>query len=386
MQRKINKLLGFISFYLYNRIMQIFLPLEHNKVVFASEARESVKGNLKAVYESLPSSMNKIVHIKGDRRESTKAEERRTLWRDLTTARVIVLDDYFGPVSAMKVRDGQEILQLWHGAGAFKKFGYSRRNSGDNIKNIHSGYRKYTKAITTSEPIRSCYAEAFGITIDKVWAAGTPRSDIFFNEEKKAAAIERVLATYPELKDRKIVLIAPTYRGSKVEDADYDFEKLKIRDLTKSLGEDYIVVTKWHPALSENIRRGLISCKGLDQSTSDDKIIDASEYSDINDLLIIAEVLVTDYSSVIFDYYLLNKPIVYYAYDLEEYENERGLYYDFKEYVYGQVVTDYKELVEAISDKDLSFNLREKFGRKFMSSCDGHSTERVCNWIVGETE
>ncbi|NLA70185.1 MAG: hypothetical protein GX852_03980, partial [Clostridiales bacterium] len=115
-----------------------------------------------------------------------------------------------------------------------------------------------------------------------------------------------------------------------------------------------------------------------------DNIIDASDYSDINDLLIGSDILITDYSSVIFDYYLLNKPIVYYAYDIEEYKSGRGLYYDFEEYVYGKVATNNKELVEAILAEEQCNNLRDTFGKKFMSSCDGHATDRICKWIIGD--
>lgn len=385
MRRKIYKLLEFISFYLYNRIAQRVLPLDFNKIVFASEARDRIKGNLKAVYDELPEDINKVIHLKSDRRDCVNATKRKELWRDLTTARVIVLDDYFGLVSAMKVREGQDLLQLWHGAGAFKKFGYSRINSGDNVNNIHSGYRKYTKAITTSEPIRECYAEAFGIDISKIWDAGTPRSDMFFDEEKKEAARQRVLKAYPNLKNKKVVLIAPTYRGSKVENADYNFEALHLTEVVKLLGKEYILLLKWHPALISNIKRGLCDYGSIKRAIeNNDNIIDASDYSDINDLLIGSDILITDYSSVIFDYYLLNKPIVYYAYDIEEYKSGRGLYYDFEEYVYGKVATNNKELEEAILAEEQCNNLRDTFGKKFMSSCDGHATDRICKWIIGD--
>lgn len=365
--------------------MQSRLPLDEDKIVFASEARDSIKGNLKAVYDELPSSLDKVIHIKSDRRENVTPEERKSLWRDLTTARVIVLDDYFGLVSAMKVREGQHLLQLWHGAGAFKKFGYSRTNSGDSVKNIHSGYRKYTKAITTAESIRGCYAEAFGIDISKVWASGTPRSDMFFDEAEKEAAKDRVLKAYPDLKNKNVVLIAPTYRASKVEDADYDFEALHLAEMAKSLGDEYVLLLKWHPALISNIKRGLCDYGSIQRAIKgNDNIIDASDYSDINDLLIGADILVTDYSSVIFDYYLLGKPIVYFAYDLEAYQSGRGLYYNFEEYVYGEVATNNKELVEAILAEEQCNNLRMGFGNKFMSSCDGHATDRICKWIIGD--
>ena len=74
----------------------------------------------------------------------------------------------------MKLRKGQELVQLWHGCGAFKKFGFSRMNTGDNIKNIIKGYRKYSKVAVTSETVRPCFAEAFDIPEKCVKAVGSP--------------------------------------------------------------------------------------------------------------------------------------------------------------------------------------------------------------------
>lgn len=377
MNRKIKKAMEQIAFFVYNRICGLFTKLDEKKVVFASEAREELKGNLKAVYEKLPEDYVKVVHIKGDRRDSKGFKETLRLWRNLTTAKYILLDDFYGLISTMKVRNGQEIVQLWHGSGAFKKFGFSRVGTGDNISNVHTGYRKYTKASVTAEPIRECFAEAFDIVLEKVQAVGSPRTDMFFDEKAKEEARERVYEAYPQLKDKKVVLIAPTYRGRKVEDATYDFERLKLSNLTKELGDKYQVVVKWHPALYSNIKRGLVAFDGVGT-------VDASSYIDINDLLVVSDILVTDYSSVIFDWYLLNKPIIYFTYDLDEYEEGRGLYFDFDEYVYGQVSTDYEGLIDAIRREDLATEKRNAFREMFMSACDGRSTERTIEWILEE--
>ena len=377
MNRKIKKAIEQIAFFVYNRIGCLFTKLDEKKVVFASEAREELKGNLKAVYEKMPGDYNKVIHIKGDRRDSKGFKETLRLWSDLPTAKYILLDDFYGLISTIKVRKGQEIVQLWHGSGAFKKFGFSRVGTGDNISNVHTGYRKYTKASVTAEPIRECFAEAFDIDLKKVQAVGSPRTDMFFDEKAKEEARESVYEAYPQLKDKKVVLIAPTYRGRKVEDATYDFDRLKLGNLIKELGDKYQVVVKWHPALYSNIKRGIVGFDG-------EGAVDSSSYSDINDLLVVADVLVTEYSSVIFDWYLLDKPIIYFTYDLEEYEAGRGLYFSFDEYVYGQVATDYEGLLDAIRREDLATEKRNAFGEMFMSACDGRSTERAIEWILEE--
>ena len=376
MIRKIVKLINLAAFYIYNRIASVILKINKKKAVFLSESHRELDGNLKCVYDALPSDIEKKVHIKGDRRTKENLLETFSIWYDMTTSGIILLDDFYGLTSAIKVRKGQQIVQLWHGSGAYKKFGYSRQTTGDKIERVHSGYKKYTMAITSSEDIRGCYAEAFGIDISKVYATGIPRTDIFFDEDKKKEISERFFKEYPDLKDKKIVLFAPTYRGRKVEDADYDFEYANLNLLTEELGEEYAVITKWHPALRNNIERNKVQAKHCS------KVKDFSYYRDMNELLIVCDILVTDYSSIIFDYSLLNKPIVYFAYDKDEYANDRGLYYDFEEYLFGEVIECRHNLPEAILNEKIYEKNVERFYLKFMQSCKGVSSDKVVNYIL----
>ena len=376
MRRKLIKMINLICFFIVNKVLILFTKVDINKSVFLSESHRILDGNLKCVYDALPDNINKKVHIKSDRRKNNSISETLSIWYDMTTAGYIFLDDFYGLTSVMKVRKKQQLIQLWHGAGAYKKFGYSRHNTGDKIERVHSGYKKYTMAITSSEYIRPCYAEAFGIDISKVIATGIPRTDMFFDEEFKKDIKEKFFNNYPELKDKKIVLFAPTYRGRKVEEADYDFEYANLDLLAEELGDEYAVLTKWHPALRNNIERGKVEEKYCNN------VYGFSDYKDINELLIICDTLVTDYSSVIFDYSLLNKPIVYFAYDKDEYDSNRGLYYDFNEYVFGEVVTDRKSLADAIRKENLCSECREDFNKKFMSACGGKATEKIARGVL----
>ncbi len=384
MKRRIFKILNLALFFIYNRIMLLFLRLDREKVLFLSESHFTLDGNLKAVFDSLDSKYEKNVYVKHDRRQRDKLSRKLKMWRDLTDSKYIILDDFFSLTSAMKLRKGQELVQLWHGCGAFKKFGFSRMNTGDNIKNINKGYRKYTKVAVTSETVRPCFAEAFDIPEKCVKAVGSPRTDMFFDLNEIAEARERVYKAFPDLRDKKVVLIAPTYRGRKVEDAHYDFEQLGLDFLAGYLGNKYHIITKWHPALYSNMMRGI--CEGPVLSGHDEKdakVTDVSAYGDINDLLTVADVLVTDFSSVIFDYFLLDKPVVYFIYDRENYQENRGLYFDFKDYLYGEVTFDRRSLAAAIKAEKTCKGSRDAFKEKFMKACDGRSTERVIEWVFG---
>ena len=112
--------------------------------------------------------------------------------------------------------------------------------------------------------------------------------------------------------------------------------------------------------------------------------LDLSAERDINALLLVTDILITDYSSVIFDYYFTGKPVVFYDFDRDIYGDGRGLYYPYEDYLYGPTVETQEDLIEAIRKEDTMPEKRETFDRMFLGACDGRSTEKVCRWVFGE--
>lgn len=365
-------------FAICNRAIACFCPVREKRALFASDVRGEIGGNLAFVHDNMPGDIEARYDFLPDRRMPRGIRRSLKLFYDLTTCKYILLEDYFTYISYMRVRPGQEICQLWHGAGAYKKFGYSRAGGTEGIK-VHRGYRKYAKAIVSAEAIRGNYAEAFDLPAEKVQATGVPRTDIFFDENYVREAKERLYRKYPVLKERKVILFAPTYRGLRAEDAAYDFSKLRPDLLFEALGDEYVFVFKWHPATYNNLKLEEKQAYTLDKYGS--FFLDLSAEREINDLLLVTDVLVTDYSSVIFDYYLTGKPLVYYTFDRDKYAGGRGVYYPFEEYLYGPAVDDQQSLIEAIRRADPCEDRRELFGKKFMEACDGHATEKTCAWI-----
>ena len=379
--KKIGKILN-AGFNFGMSIVFFLLPKNKNKVLFVSDTRLKLDGNLKYMYDYIPNKYNKVVFLKGDRRAKRSVSDRLKLIYNLSTSKYIFVEDVVQVMAYYVFGKKQEIIQLWHAAGAYKKFGYSRLGEFDGV--IHKGYKKYTKAIVSGSGIRKNYAEAFGISIKNVHATGCLRTDMFFDKKYIKNKKLELLKKYPEFKNKKVILFAPTYRGKPYRDiseggASYDFSKLNLDRIYKDLGNDYVFIFKWHPALYNNIKNGQI--KDLDLKKYKDFYYDLSEYREINDLLLITDVLITDYSSVIFDYLLLNKPIVYFTYDLDEYENGRGMYYKFSDYVYGEVAKNSKELINAIKKENLMEDKREEFNNKFMDACDGQSTKKTFDLI-----
>lgn len=370
-----------IVFYITTRILSIFLKIKDNKVLFLSDVRNVLDGNLKFVYDYISNEKyEKVLSLKSDRKEKRKFKEKIKLIYNVVTSKYIILDDYSSFISIIKVRKGQEVCQLWHGAGAFKKFGYSRQ---DKESNSIAGHKNYTKACVTSDEIRWCYAEGFGMDINNIKATGMARTDVFFDKEYIDKKKKEIYKEYPFLKNKKVILFAPTYRGTSLRESYYDYEQLDLKKIYNELkNDDYIFIFKWHPGLRYKMQANN-ECP-YDLEKYKDFYFDFSDKRDVNDLLLVTDVLITDYSSVIFDYALLNKPLVYFAYDYEEYKKDRGMYFDFDDYVYGDIAQNTDELIKSIKDVKVLEDKREQFMNKFMNACDGKATQKTCEWIFGE--
>jgi len=180
--------------------------------------------------------------------------------------------------------------------------------------------------------------------------------------------------------DKKIVLYAPTWRDNDYYDIGrYKFKiQLDMDKLQKQLGDEYIILFRFHYLVAEN----------LDLSPFKGFAYDFSRYEDIRNLYLMADLLITDYSSVFFDFAILKKPILFYVYDIETYRDQlRGFYFDFEEKAPGPLVKTTDEVIDAIrtlsssSLPSVSTSTYEEFQRQFTSLEDGHATERVVSKV-----
>jgi len=381
--KRIKTRIKIVVFWLISHIAAILLPLKNNRILFLSDVRNVLDGNLKFVYDMLEDEKcEKVLSLKVDRKAKRKMKEKFQLLYYLATSKYILLDDYSRMISVMKVKKGQEICQLWHAAGAFKKFGYSRQDKSKekSLRNKVNGHRNYTKAIVSAEQIRECYAEGFGMDIEKVKATGMARTDIFFQEEYINQKRQELYQEYPYLKDKKVILFAPTYRGVSLRQSYYDYEELEIDKIYQKFAhQGYVFLFKWHPGHYYQMQKqGIIP---YDLEKYENFFYDFSDKRDINELLFITDILITDYSSVIFDYALLNKPVIYFVYDYEKYQQDRGLYFELEDYIYGNITKNTAELIEAIEEGNVLEEKRKQFINKFMSACNGSATRNTCQWI-----
>ncbi len=375
-KRKIKTILQrmkrFFSIIIYKFYCKKF-TLDSNKILFLSASRESLTGNFLFVYEELKKNYAYDMHfvLKKRLNEKQSIKEKIHLMKQIATSKYILLDDFYPLIYALKLRKGTELIQLWHAMGAFKTVGYSRMGKvgGPSVKSLT--HKNYTATIVSSENIRKNYAEAFDISIDKVHALGIPRTDIFFDKDYKKNIQAQLKKKYPFIKNKKVILFAPTFRGNGQKTAYYNFDWLDFNKIKEKLQKDYIFLIKLHPFIIN--KPDIIDHKFY---------FDLSDEREINDLLFITDILITDYSSVIFEYSFFKKPVVFFIPDYQEYVESRDFYYDFDKYMYGSTAKNTKSLIEEIKKEKVDIKKIKEFYTYFCSACDGKSTARVVKNLI----
>lgn len=271
-------------------------------------------------------------------------------------AKVVFICDNFLPVASCKKRKETTVVQLWHSCGLLKKMGY------DTTEDIPAGYkgnvyRNYDLLTVSAPALEEVFAKATHLDKSVVRALGVSRSDIFFDGKWHDGCVSDFYGQYPEAKGKKIILWAPTFRGNAHNPYLVGVEAVK--QLEAALGDEYLVITKVHPHMEA--KYSLSSCPIPTER-----------------LLPVTDLLITDYSSVFFDFLFFGKTCVLFAPDLEEYERKRGFYVEYSS-LCPHIVTEEEKLCETVlsaMEKNEISHI-EKLKAYHISSCDGCSTERI---------
>ncbi|ACD52186.1 CDP-glycerol:glycerophosphate glycerophosphotransferase [Clostridium botulinum] len=377
-----NKFRTFVMKLLYKccSIFKIF-PINKRKIIFINGHSELFNGNIKAIYDEINKNKNSyklIIYTKKDMSDSSNKSLKRLNKNilkiyNIFTAKNIIVNDYISLFSKIKIRKDTNLIQVWHAGGAFKKFGRdSLQNikNPSNMKNCVACHSQYDKVIVSSSEISEIYANAFGVNVKKVIPLGLARADKFYDEIAKNKIKESFLDKYPILKGKKIILYAPTFRDGQRKKFNL---KLDLEYLYNNLSNEYAVITKMHPFIKNGVEVPVELC---------DRIMDLS-YEDIDDLMISSDLLITDYSSMIFEYAIMKKPMIFFAYDLPLYDNSlRGFYYNYTEFVPGPIAVNTEEIVEIIKCNKCDLNRISEFKKKFNGYDDGEATKRIVKNIL----
>ena len=295
----------------------------------------------------------------------------------LATARVFVVDDYFFAMYVIHPRPGTFRVQVWHAAGAFKKFGYSvlDRSFGADEALIERVpiHANYDLCLVSAAAIAPHYADAFRAPLDRFTSGvGLPRTDLFFDDARRARAEADVRLRYGIPAGRRVVLYAPTFRGDSVIAA-RDADHLDLRALADVIGDDHVVLLRLHPF----VRRRAFPARDLSGF-----VIDVSDHPDVNELMLVSDILVTDYSSVIFEFALLGRPIAFLAPDRREYVGERGFYLDFPADLPGPVFETTTALAAYLRAGTFDTERVQAFANVSFDLADGRASERFVDLVV----
>ena len=360
------------------------LEVKQKNILFLSERPPEEGGNLLKVMERCRQeqgiSVSRFLVPKTVDRLSRK--ELRECARLCARAQVIVLEDFYPQLHSLNIRPQTSVVQLWHACGAFKTFGFSRLGQPGTALQSSLNHRNYDLVTVSSEAVRGFYAEAFAITSGKVKALGVPRTDVLFDPVYKDARRAELYQRYPQLAGRRVILFAPTFRGDGNKDAYYPEEAFDVNLFMEGLPEDTCCIVKHHPFVRQPVRVA---------EYLQDRVLDLSGKELINDLMLVSDLLITDYSSSVFEAAILDVPMLFYAFDKGDYGRSRDFYCDYERFAPGYVETDFTgmryragKILNGETDEESGKEItrkKERFCQDFLSALDGQSTERIVSYI-----
>ena len=366
---------------IYAKIFNILrkFPQKNNKITLLTNKNHSFEANLEYIAKELDNRNNsgKNYEYKFIPKDSLSFAN----IRDFASSKYVFLVDNFFPLAFMNV-EGMKWVQLWHGTGLFKKFGYDLLNDEDK-KIMEMFAPKIDLVSVSSENVADIYARNFYVDKSKVKPFGVPRNDFYdeehLSEDYLSELRESFEKDYPQLKGKKLVLYAPTFREDPKNNA--VFNHFDIEKFLDELGDEYALAIRLHP----NYKRFCDEEHNidLDDLTNRYDIINFTGFKDEQKLLLLADILIADYSSIMVDYTILKKPAILFDYDLEDYlYKERGFYFDYEDMVPGKIVYNIDELIESIREEDFRLEKMEEFLKLQFGEFKPNSSKLILDYIL----
>lgn len=281
----------------------------------------------------------------------------------IATSKVCVIDSYNIPVCVLKHKKSLTVLQIWHSIGKIKKSGYQTLDTpsgrSKKIAELMCMHKNYDAIIAGGKAFNKYYVEGFNTTEDKILNYGLPRIDRLLEESKQKKS--RILEKYPELKKKKIVYYAPTFRTYDVNGPKELIDKYNPRDFA-------LIVTN-HPN------------QNLDIDESKVYKLSLNEFSN-TEILSICDYLIADYGSIALEAAVLKKKTLYYLYDYKEYLDNNGINLDPKKVMPTCTFEKAEDLLKVIKNDTYDEEALEKYVKKYLPKEIGTSTEKITDYIL----
>jgi CDP-ribitol ribitolphosphotransferase len=285
----------------------------------------------------------------------------------LATSKVAVLDSYCIPVSVLNHKDGLKVIQMWHAIGLLKKAGLSSlgkaEGRGIRVARAMKMHRGYDHILVSAERCKRSLGEVFGYPVEKMIVRPLPRVDALRDESVAEKKRQEIFACYPQMAQRENILYAPTFRK------DESVLQRKLDELSAAVDYGrYNLIVKPHPLSRLEIRDG--------------RVIADSRFSGM-DMLFAADHVITDYSSILYEALVARKPVYYYAFDFEEYAENRGWFIDYKAEIPGELHSEGAAVVRDIERNGFDDCRAEKFLKTYVEIPDTSCTGRITD-LIGE--
>ncbi|MCJ7840628.1 CDP-glycerol glycerophosphotransferase family protein [Lederbergia sp. NSJ-179] len=294
----------------------------------------------------------------------------------LATSSHIFVDNYFGFLAATSFKRDVACVQLWHAAGAVKKFGlkdpsiyYRTPQAMDRFQKV---YQQFTQVVVGSEKMSAIFQQSFGISAERIIRTGIPRTDFFFDELNQQIVESDLAYHYPIVQQKRVILYAPTFRDNQMHISQL---ALDVAKMYHAFHEEYVLFLRLHPAIQEDWKNPF-----------PDFVYDVSHLPNVNHLLMVTDLLISDYSSIPFEFSLLQRPMIFFAYDLEEYRRTRGFWEDYEKLVPGPIVQTTDELIAVIEKGEYDLKQIEAFAQDWNEYSRGNASEQLVQALypVGE--
>lgn len=294
----------------------------------------------------------------------------------MATSKYIFIDNYVGALAALHFKKEVKCIQLWHAAGAVKKFGWSDpdtfKRSVRAKKRFQKVYNKFQYIPVGSKHMAEIFSEAFHLSQKHFLYTGVPQTDFYFDENLKQNALSRIYDHYPQLKGKKVILYAPTFRKDGLRKMNMEYD---IKLFLDSVDDNHVLVIRIHPSVHDAARIPISP-----------RVLLASDYPQIKDLLLASDILVTDYSSIPVEFSLLQRKMIFFTYDLEVYNDTQGLWSMNDLSFPGPVARTTAEVIAHIKDPHIDYSKINRFRDHWNEFSNGASARRLINAVYSPND
>lgn len=282
----------------------------------------------------------------------------------LATSKVVIIDSYCICVSVLKHKKSLKVIQIWHSVGTMKKFGYEildrEEGSSSKMASVLKMHKNYDVVLCGGDGYVDDLARGFNCDKSIIKIIPLPRIDLLIDKDYVDSIKKDIYQTYPKLKNKKNIIYCPTFRKDETELKEHINSLIEKIDYKK-----YNLIIKLHPLSKINI--------------TDKRVFTSSLYSSL-DMIMVSDYVITDYSCILYEAGILNKPLYFYAFDYENYNKNRSLNLDYYNDLPGIVSDNIDKILEGIDKEKYDYVKLNKFIKKYVN-VDGKSCEKIYKLI-----